>query len=978
MRFLLCCLLSLSSVFLPAQTLDYVPGEIIVQFGADVEAKVWLTAKAEITRYERLSPTLNIYRVNFDHGQHAYRELRRKWWPDPAVQALQTNRPLHPRARPNDPSYDRQWQHLNAGQIGGLNGADHNPEPAWDVTTGGVTANGDTIVVAVIDDGIDLDHEDLAPNLWVNCDEIPGNGIDDDNNGYVDDIHGFNTVNNTGNVDAGTLAHGTPVAGLIGAKGNNSIGVAGMNWDVKLMVVKNNLVATEASAIAAYAYALEAKRSYLESDGERGAYVVATNVSWGTNFGQAEDSPIWCGLYDELGKVGILNAGATTNDELNVDIVGDLPTTCPSDYLLSVTNLLGTNMKKDAAGFGRIHIDLGAFGEDVFTTTLGNSYGAFNGTSAATPSVAGAIALLFAAPCANFGELLEADPARAALRVRRAILNNVTHVEDLEGITVTEGRLDVGKAMAELMANGADPTASGNASCNACFAPTSFTAAPTAERATSLTLDWRAAASITNVTVRYRVSGTTIWTELADATAPLTIDGLSACVGYDVQLVGNCGSTAVESEVLTTSTDGCCVIPPDWTVSAEPNTFFVISWTDLLAARFYRIRYRKVGEADWLTRTAARSPFTLAGLEPCMDYEFEFRTDCDTLVTDFGGSTVITSTGCGSCNEADYCVSDNYNNTDEWIGRVDLGNGLLVNASGRDEGGYASFGEIGEETLVRGGKYSLSLLGRARQANRTQEFVVYIDWNQDGFFSRGELMAEVKTTNDVEAHASFTVPFDADTLLTRMRVIMQDINVSGGSCARSRVFGEAEDYCVRISEAKGCPAPLRLNATYDADANLTTLDWRASAAVGGDYRLRYRLRDSQEAWTEIDLDTTVTTISGLNLCGAYEVDIASLCADGVGEYRRFYFNEVCTSADTPELAEVDWAVFPNPAATLVNVRYTGASRVEALRIFDLQGRELRKTTGVTSLRVADLPAGIYLLRLTLADGRSGVRRVVIR
>ena len=146
---------------------------------------------------------------------------------------------------------------------------------------------------------------------------------------------------------------------------------------------------------------------YDETEGAEGAYVVATNASWGLTGGQPADSPIWCDLYDVLGANGILNMGATANQNLDIDVVGDLPTACPSDFLISVTNLNDNDQKVTAAGFGSSTIDIGAYGEGAFTTTIGGGYGTFAGTSAATPAVSGAVGLLYSAPCAAFGELLE-------------------------------------------------------------------------------------------------------------------------------------------------------------------------------------------------------------------------------------------------------------------------------------------------------------------------------------------------------------------------------------------------------------------------------------------------------------------------------------------------------------------------------------------------------------------------------------------
>lgn len=960
----------LSSFTAGAQRLDHRQGELIVQLGADVDAKEWTTAKSKITGYEVLGRSTNIILLRFDHNRYAIGEIRHELWRDDAVEVIQLNRPITYRARPNDQRYDDQWHHRNLGQLsGGVIGADHNVESAWDVTTGGVTINGDTIVVAVIDDGIDTDHEDLLPNLWVNRDEIPNNGLDDDNNGYVDDYNGYNTFSNNGDLEGG--GHGTPVAGYVGAVGNNGVGVSGMNWNVKMMIVRNNLSPFESQVIRAYSYVLETRQAYDATDGREGAYVVATNSSWGADFGTPDESPIWCDLYDQLGAAGILNAGATANLNINVDIEGDLPTNCASDHLIAVTNLLTNNRKNTAAGFGNRSIDLGAYGEETFTTDNGNGYDYFGGTSAATPSLAGAIALLYSAPCANFGELLRADPAAATLFVRRMLLETVRPNASLQGITVTNGVLDVGAAMSKLMDN-----------CSTCFAPTSFSAVAVAESATELAVSWNAIASFTRTDLEYRPSGTTAWTRVPGVAAPYVITGLPNCTSYELRIVGDCGGDEVATAIITTATDGCCIIPEDFTVTAQPNLFFQASWTELLAGSRYRVRYRKQGEDNWLTRTSTRNGINLAGdIEPCTPYEFEFQTDCDTLLTDFGDRMVVVSSGCGACNEVTYCdPDDNYDNEREWIREVNLG-GLLVNQTGPEPDGYTRFGALTNEVFVRGGVYPLTLQAGTVTENITVAFRVYIDYNQDGFFSNGEIVAEANTTGGIAVHTNVVIPPTAALLLTRMRVITQFRAITAGSCPINTTPGEAEDYCISIGQAEGCPPPSRLTADFSTTDETTTLNWAASAAVGGSYRVRYRPRESNEAWVELDVDTTSAVVSGLNLCGPYEIELASLCGDTVGDVRIFYFDEVCTSTNNRSLAATEWQLYPNPAVNQATVTWPSGRAATTIQLFDLSGRELQRLSsgngGTERLDLGGLPAGMYLVRLRLADGRTGLKRLVV-
>src|SRR4030095_15216469 len=172
------------------------------------------------------------------------------------------------RVIPNDPSFGQQWSLNNTGQSGGTPDADIDGPEAWNLTTSGLTAAGDSIVVAIVDGGFYLTHPDLK--FWKNWFEIPGNGIDDDNNGYVDDVDGWNAYNNNGNITGNT--HGSHCSGIAGAIGNNNTGISGVNWNVKIMAVMGSS-GTEAVVVRAYGYCLKQRKVYDQTNGQRGAFV---------------------------------------------------------------------------------------------------------------------------------------------------------------------------------------------------------------------------------------------------------------------------------------------------------------------------------------------------------------------------------------------------------------------------------------------------------------------------------------------------------------------------------------------------------------------------------------------------------------------------------------------------------------------------------------------------------------------------------
>ncbi|MEC8627526.1 MAG: S8 family serine peptidase [Bacteroidota bacterium] len=392
-----------------------------------------------------ISPVLPAWTVSFDANEGDVLAVIKALHHHPSIDIAQGDHVIEYRdTEPDDALYGDQWQYVNSGGSGGVPNADLDAELAWDITTGGFTANGDEIVVAVIDDGVELSHPDWGDNLWTNEAEIPNNNIDDDGNGYTDDYRGWSAYSNDDNVGSGG-SHGTPVAGIIGAQGNNGVGVTGVNWDVKVMIIEGG--SPESRAIASYSYALVQRKRYNDTQGAEGAFVVSTNSSWGIDYGQPASAPMWCAMYDSLGAYGIISAGATINGNVNVDIEGDLPTACASEYLISVTNLGRNDIKVNGAGYGATTIDLGAYGQETYTLDqpggFGGEYGGFGGTSGATPHVAGTIALMYSVDCPAYADLALENPADMALDIKDMLLEGVTPNTSLSSNTVTGGRLNM-------------------------------------------------------------------------------------------------------------------------------------------------------------------------------------------------------------------------------------------------------------------------------------------------------------------------------------------------------------------------------------------------------------------------------------------------------------------------------------------------------------------------------------------------------
>lgn len=390
----------------------------------------------ELTIERTLSARANVFLMNFDSNSTSVKQIITALKEDERFALIQPNHNnIKQRSTiPNDLEYPVQWS-VGSSAIARI----FAPE-AWDISTDGVTHNGDTIVMAVVDGGVDINHIDL--NLFKNKHEIPNNGIDDDNNGYIDDYDGWSAYTHSGVI--GSDPHGTHIAGTIGAKTNNNEGVAGLVWGAKILPI-NASSGQESVVIEGYGYALELRSRYNESNGDSGAFVVATNSSFGIDFANPANYPIWCAFYDSLGAAGILNMAATSNSGIDIDLTGDVPTTCPSNYMVAVSNVNQNGIV--LGGYGATQIDLAAPGTDIRSTIPGHNYGYMTGTSMATPHVVGVVGAMYSAMCGFDLELALQNPDSLTLWVRDILLQSVDTVPNLDGKNITSGRLNMFKAL---------------------------------------------------------------------------------------------------------------------------------------------------------------------------------------------------------------------------------------------------------------------------------------------------------------------------------------------------------------------------------------------------------------------------------------------------------------------------------------------------------------------------------------------------
>ena len=402
------------------KALPYSADKIIVRLKKGVEANTALSIhsqmRTQVVNTYRSVPNLQVVSLPEELSVEKAIELYRK---DPRVAYAEPNfvYELH-QTIPDDEFFADLFGMHNEGQTGGTVDADIDAPEAWDLTTGSPD-----VILGLLDTGFDYNHEDLAANAFVNPGEIADNGLDDDGNGFIDDVHGIDPTDGSGDpID--NDSHGSHVSGTMAGAGNNGVGVAGVNWEAKIVACA---AFTPGGAflediLVCMDYFLD-----LKTRAENPVNIIATNNSWGGGgFSQALFDAIEA--HNQAGMLFVASAGNSSNDN---DANPAFPATYPNENIISV---LATDHDDEMAffsSFGASTVDVGAPGLDVLSTVPGNDYAVFSGTSMAAPHTTGLVGLLKAQ-----------DPSRTPEQIKNLILTGGDVTNATDGFSLSARRIN--------------------------------------------------------------------------------------------------------------------------------------------------------------------------------------------------------------------------------------------------------------------------------------------------------------------------------------------------------------------------------------------------------------------------------------------------------------------------------------------------------------------------------------------------------
>ncbi|HMG15076.1 MAG TPA: GEVED domain-containing protein, partial [Saprospiraceae bacterium] len=474
--------------------------------------------------------------------------------------------------------------------------------------------------------------------------------------------------------------------------------------------------------------------------------------------------------------------------------------------------------------------------------------------------------------------------------------------------------------------------------------------------------------------LEYRVVGDPNFIVIDSITAnTISINGLTSCTTYELRMSSICDDTLTSdySPIIKFTTLGCCTNPDNITATVFDDSTIYVHWDPLFGNKGYEVSYKKVGDLDYTIIPTPGDSVILTSLSNCSIYEIILKSKCSNGLTT-SDTLHVKTTGCGACEDKNYCPSYGTEFAEEWISNFSIH--TLNNDSGAD--GYKFFSNL-STLLDIGGSYPISVTPGFDATGFDEYFKVFIDYNQDGDFDdESELVWDAGTTQ-VKINNTITVPADAKAGNTRLRVVMEYTGLGAlpPVACDTIIFGEVEDYCIEIFKAaEPCATPENLDtlSILETSANLT---WFHPAPGAITYTLRYGI-SPVTTWNYIyNIIAPPVSIIGLTDNTNYDWSVQSVCgpdSSGFAQVKTFKTLKTVSTSLVSDAAS--FRVFPNPFNNNISLSWSNArSKPERIIITDALGTLLKSMViipGIESIQLSDMynfTSGVYLLSIKTGE-----------
>lgn len=900
---------------------------------------------------------------------------------------------------PNDSEYSRQWHYHNTGQSGGTTGSDIDLEKAWDIEKGD-----SQVIVAVMDTPIQVDHPDLKRNMWINDGEIPGNGIDDDNNGYVDDINGYNFVQDTGDIKG--TEHGTHVAGTIAAETNNGIGVAGIaggsgNGDgVRIMscaIINFGIEGLEES----YVYAAD-----------HGA-VISQN-SWGLH---RDSNPDWITATKAGIDYFIANAGGADkamDGGLVIFAMGndnhEYNDTYPDSYT-PVFHVGATDHKDIKANFSNFGTwgEVFAPGKSVLSTLHNSEYGYLSGTSMAAPHTSGLAALLVSK---HYGNI-------TPNQVKALIQGGAEPIDELN--PGYRGKLGAGRI-----------NAFNSLTATTDNIPMNIVLDDRTE--TSIKIKWNSISSANNYDIRYKTTGAPNWTIISDiATNTYLVQGLTKGTEYHFQVrsKGSQGISLYSERKIFWSYLNNPQVPKNVRVSEKRRNEAKLNWDEITNTSIYDVAYKKLEEQEWISfPPRGTQKIHIKGLLEGASYQIKVRAVYGDIFSEY--SPVITfTTGAPVCNDFDpwdsnkvypgtgfwdqgYLVAHNGNiyENNHWTQNQEPGvSSAWKKLETCNDGGnlppmvnisHPNEGEIFEQEVLT----SITLSANASDPDGTIDIIQFeangstltqgnnILWTPTAF---GNHTIKVTVTDDKGATATHQVSITIKQITDNLPPTVTISQPTEGQIFEQEVLTSIT-LSANASDPDGTINSIQFEVNGTALAQGNNISWTPTAF--GSYTIKVTATDDKGATATHQISITVketNTGGGCNGIPSWDPAVIYPSEGGVevsydnNIYKNKWWTqnnepgaggpwgpwELIGPCSSPLLASLtsqfeNFSISPNPAQDILHIHITKKHQdLLKITLYDLTGeyqmelntKNLKEGSNQVSYDISSLSKGLYLLKI---------------